>query len=148
MAKARGGFRRSARGEIVYFVRMHEQDLAIAKALIPVAWADGDFADKERQMVEGLLDAFQASEEEKVMLREYAKEKRTLDDINPQDLSEGDRRLLLQHATILTYVDGKQHDLEEKFLVDLAAKLRIPADEAKMITASAAERAQANSKWL
>lgn len=127
---------------------MHEQDLAIAKALVPVAWADGEFADKERQMLEGLLDAFQASEEEKVQLRDYAKERRTIDDVNPQDLSDGDRRLLLQHATLLTFVDGKQHELEEKFLKDLAVKLRIPEGEAKAITASAAERAQANLKWL
>ena len=49
-------------------------------------------------MLEALLDAYGASEDEKKALRDYAKEKRTLEDINLQDLSAGDRRVLLQHA--------------------------------------------------
>ena len=39
---------------------MHDQELAIVRALVPVAWADGDFADKEKEMLEALLDAYVA----------------------------------------------------------------------------------------
>src|SRR5688572_1913744 len=55
---------------------MHEQEFAIVRALVPVAWADGDFADKEKEMLEALLDAYGANDGEKQQLRDYAKEKR------------------------------------------------------------------------
>lgn len=121
---------------------MHEQDLAIVKALVPMAWADGVFADKERDTLEALLDAFNASDEEKKLVREYAKEKRTLDDINLQDLSADDRRVLLQHAVILSYVDGEQHSSEKELLQKLVAKLRIPDDESKALIVAATSRAK------
>ncbi len=121
---------------------MHEQEFAIVRALVPVAWADGHFAEKEQEMLDALLDAYSASEDEKKQLRDYAKEKRTLDDINLQDLSAADRRVLLQHAVLLTFADGHQHADESKFLGELAAKLKVPADEAKAVIAEAEARAK------
>ena len=121
---------------------MHEQEYAIVRALVPVAWADGEFADKEKEMLDALLDAYEATDDEKKKLREYAKEKRTLDDIELQDLSASDRRVLLQHAVLLTFADGKQQAIEAKFLSDLAAKLRIPTDEAKAVITEAEARAK------
>ena len=88
---------------------MHEQEYAIVHALVPVAWADGNFDAKEKEMLEALLDAYGASEEQKTQLREYAKEKRTLDDIHLQDLSAADRRVLLQNAVLMSFADGEQH---------------------------------------
>jgi tellurite resistance protein len=127
---------------------MHEDEFAIIRGLVPVAWADGTFADKEKEMLEALLDAYGASDADKKQLREYAAEKRTLDDINLQDLSAGDRRLLLHNAVILTFADGEQHPAESKLLGELAAKLRIPADEAKSITSDAEAWAKKNMKLL
>jgi uncharacterized tellurite resistance protein B-like protein len=127
---------------------MHEQELAIVRALVPVAWADGDFADKEKEMLEALLDAYGANDDEKKQLREYAKEKRTLDDINLQDLSSSDRRVLLQHAVLLTFADGHQAAAESAFLVELAAKLKVPADEAKAVISDAETRAKKNLNLL
>jgi tellurite resistance protein len=121
---------------------MHEQEYAIVRALVPVAWADGEFADKEKEMLDALLDAYGATEDEKKNLREYAKEKRTIDDINLQDLSAPDRRVLLQHAVILSFADGEQHPTEAKFLAELATRLRVPADEAKAVMAEAEARAK------
>jgi tellurite resistance protein len=121
---------------------MHEQERAIVRALVPVAWADGEFADKEREMLDALLEAYSASDDDKNALREYAKEKRTLDDIDLQELSAGDRRVLLQHAVLITLADGEQHATEKKLLADLAAKLRVPADEAKSVMAEAEARAK------
>jgi uncharacterized tellurite resistance protein B-like protein len=121
---------------------MHEQDRAIVQSLVSVAWADGSFEDKEREMLEGLLEAFGASDAEATELREYAKEKRTLADVPLNDLSADDRRALLQHAVLLTWVDGEQHELEVKFLADLRAKLNVPEDEAKPLFEQATERAK------
>lgn len=127
---------------------MDEQQFAIIRSLVPVAWCDGHFADKETEMLEALLDAYEANEDEKKTLREYAKEKRTLDDINLQELSADDRRVLLQHAVILTFADGNQHAEESKFLGELAAKLKVPADEAKAVIAEAEARAKKNLNLL
>ncbi len=127
---------------------MHEQEYAIVRALVPVAWADGHFAEKEKEMLEALLDAYEATEDEKKQLREYAQEKRTLDDINLQELSAEDRRVLLQHAVLLTFADGHQHADETKLLGDLATKLKVPADEAKAVIADAEARAKKNLKLL
>src|SRR5882762_3586512 len=104
---------------------MHEEDLAIIKALVPVAWADGVFAEKEEAALEALLVAFNANDEERSQIREYAKEKRTLDDIELQDLSADDRRVLLQHAVLLTFVDGEQGEDERQFLDKMIVKLKI-----------------------
>jgi tellurite resistance protein len=127
---------------------MHEEDLAIVRALVPMAWADGVFADKERETLDALLDAFGATDEEKAALQAYAKEKRTLDDINMQDLSADDRRAVLQHAVLLSYVDGEQGPEEKKLLEDLVLKLKIPAEEATPMIAAAAERAKKHLSLL
>jgi uncharacterized tellurite resistance protein B-like protein len=121
---------------------MHDQDIAIVKALVPIAWADGVFAEQEREMLDALLDAYSASDDEKKQINEYAKERKTLDDISVQDLSADDRRVLLQHAVLLTFADGDQSKDELDLLGKLADKLRIPADEAKSLLTAGAERAK------
>jgi Tellurite resistance protein TerB len=77
---------------------MHEQNMAIVKSLVSVAWADGVFADAEKDMVEALIAAFEATDAEAAQIRAYAAEKKTLDDIPLTDLSADDRRVLVQHA--------------------------------------------------
>ncbi len=121
---------------------MHDQQLAIVKGLIPIAWADGDFGEKEREAISGLLAAYGASDEEKTSVFDYAKEKRTLDDIDLQELSATDRRVLLQTAVVISFVDGEQSATESAMLADLWQRLRIPEAEAKICIEQAAERAQ------
>jgi uncharacterized tellurite resistance protein B-like protein len=127
---------------------MHEETYALIQALVPVAWADGDFADKEKEMLDAILDAYEASADDKKRLQEYAKERRTLDDINLQDLSAGSRRVLLQHAVLLSFADGVQHASESAMIGELATRLKIPAEEAKAVIAEAEERARKNLKLL
>ena len=127
---------------------MHDQDMAIVRALVPVAWADGVFADKEKETIEALLDAYSATDAERKSIHDYAAEKRTLEDINLQDLSADDRRVLLQHAVLLCFVDNDFSDDEKKFLDELAVRLKIPAEEAKQSIFSAAERAKRLLKLL
>ena len=121
---------------------MHDQQLAIVKGLIPIAWADGDFGEKEREAISGLLAAYGASEEEKQGVLDYAKEKRTLDDIDLQELSATDRRVLLQTAVVISFVDGEQSHHESAMLTELASRLHIPDAEAKICIDEAAARAQ------
>jgi tellurite resistance protein len=121
---------------------MHEQDFAIVKALVPVAWADGEFADREKQTIDALLDAFGADDVEKEQIRAFSEKKRSLDEIELSTLSADDRRILLQHAVLMSFADGKQDDAERKILDDLAKRLKVPDAEAKSIMDAAAERAK------
>jgi uncharacterized tellurite resistance protein B-like protein len=121
---------------------MHDENMAIVKSLVSVAWADGVFAAEETEMVEALIAAFEADDDEAKAIRKYAAEKKTLDDIPITDLSAEDRRVLLQHAVLLTYVDGEQHETEKKFVDDLCEKLRIPAEESKELISAAEGRAK------
>ncbi len=121
---------------------MHDQNMAILKGLVSVAWADGKVAQEELEVIEALLDAFEASPSEAAEVRSYAKEHKSLDDIPITDLSFDDRRVLLQHAVLLTFIDGEQHETEKKLLEELCERLRIPSLEAKGIIDAAGDRAK------
>jgi tellurite resistance protein len=121
---------------------MHEQDRAILKSLVSVAWADGRVSTEESEVLEGLLQAFEANQDEAAEIREYAKSPRTLADIPLSELSADDRRILLQHAVLLTFIDGEQAPEEKALLFELCEKLRIPAAEANSLLAAAEGRAK------
>lgn len=121
---------------------MHDQDLAIVKALVSVAWADGVFAERERAMLDALLDAYGATAEDRATLHSYAEQRRSLEDINVQELSADDRRILLQHAVVLTFADGDQSPEELDLLTALASRLRIPEPEARSLLDAGAARAK------
>ena len=93
-------------------------------------------------MIEALIAAFEASEAEAQEIRAYAAEKKTLDDLPITELSADDRRVLLQHAVLLTYIDGEQHETEKQHLAALCERLRIPSDEATSLVAAAEARAK------
>jgi uncharacterized membrane protein YebE (DUF533 family) len=121
---------------------MTPEEKNIVKSLIAVAWADGAVKEPERGMIDGLLWAFGASDEDEEELREYAKKKRTLkDDVAVADLGRPDRELLLAHAALLTHADGKQTKAELRILNSLSELLGFSEDEAQPIIASAKERA-------
>jgi uncharacterized tellurite resistance protein B-like protein len=121
---------------------MHDENMAIVKSLVSVAWADGVYAAEEREMVEALIAAFDANDDEADQIRAYSAEKKTIDDVPVSDLSADDRRILIQHAVLLTFVDGKQDEVEKAFIGTLCDKLRIPGDEAKPLVEAAEARAK------
>ncbi len=121
---------------------MHEQDKAILKSLVSVAWADAKVTSEESQLLDGLLEAFEASPEEAEEFRAYARSPRTLDDIPLTDMSAEDRRALLQHAVLLTFVDGHQSAEEVQLLATLCERLRIPRDEGSALLSAAEVRAK------
>lgn len=127
---------------------MRSQGFAILTGLVSVAWADGSFCDAERETMDALLAAFDVTPNEALQLRQYAQTPRTLDDIPVDELAHEDRRVLLQHATLLVLVDGEIHEKERRLLDDLCLRLRIGTQEAAMITSVAARQANDLSKLL
>lgn len=121
---------------------MHAQNMAIVKSLVSVAWADERFAEEEREMVEALISAFEATDEQATELRDFAAVRKTLDDIPVEELSQDDCRVLLQHAVLLSYVDGSQEESEKKLIADLSQKLAIPSEEATQLIDLAETRAK------
>ncbi len=121
---------------------MHDQNLAILKGLVSVAWADGRVAEEEAEVIEALLGAFEATPSERVEIRSFARTPKTLEDIPITDLSFDDRRLLYQHAVLLTFIDGEQAPQERALLAELCQRLNIPETEARALAAAAEERAQ------
>lgn len=116
--------------------------MAILKGLVSVAWADGHVASEEMGLIEGLLQAYEATPSEAHEIRLFARQPRTLDDVPLTDLSAADRRMLLHQAVLITFADGEQSDKEREVLSALIAQLRIPDDEANTILESGAKHAQ------
>lgn len=121
---------------------MQEHQEAMVKSLVAVAWADGRMDGEETEVIEALLSAFEIEGDDAETVRDFAKEPKRLEDVPITDLSASDRRLLLQHAVILTYIDGEQSETEKKVLDDLIERLRIPEAEAKSLLESAEARAK------
>lgn len=121
---------------------MQDYQEAMLKSLVAVAWADGRVEGEESEVIEALLDSFEIEGADRETIRDYAKTPRTLDDVPLSELSASDRRALLQHAVILTYIDGHQSEKEKQIVGQLVEKLRIPTDEAAGLLASADERAR------
>ncbi len=114
----------------------------IVRSLVAVAWADGTVKEPEAGMIDSLLWAFGASDEDEAEVKEFAKKKRTIkEDVPLDDLDAKDRELLLSHAALLTHADGKQTKAEEKLLKDLAEHLGITGAALKPIVEHARERA-------
>ena len=121
---------------------MQEHQEAMLKSLVAVAWADGRVEEEESEVIEALLAAFEIGGDDADSIREYAKTSRSIDAIPITDLSATDRRQLLQHAVILTYIDGEQSTEEVGLLNALVEKLRIPEDEASELLKYAEQRAK------
>jgi uncharacterized membrane protein YebE (DUF533 family) len=121
---------------------MRAEDLAIVRGLVSVAWADGRVTDEESEVIDGVLAAYAASPSEERELRRYAASPRKLEDIELNELSAAGRRVLLQHAVLLTFVDGEQHQKEKELLEDLVTRLRIPPAEASRVVLEAEKRAK------
>ena len=121
---------------------MHIQNLAILKGLVSVAWADGRMAGEEKEVLEALLQAFEATPSEAHELRMFARDPKQLTDVPLHDLSADARRVLLQHAVLLSFVDGEQDRKEKQMIDELCEVLRIPSIESRGLVAAAEERAK------
>jgi uncharacterized tellurite resistance protein B-like protein len=127
---------------------MQAQNLAVVKGLVSVAWADGRVSNEETQVLDALLEAFHAMPSEVHELRKFADTPRSLADVPLAELGYAARRQLLQHAVLITFVDGEQHEKERQLLDKLVELLEIPALEAKDLMREAEERARSLVKLL
>jgi uncharacterized tellurite resistance protein B-like protein len=115
---------------------------AMLQALVAVAWADRRLHAKEVEVLDALLAAFDVGGEEADALREYAKTPRTLDDLPLAELSADDRRLLVQHAVLLSHADGEPSEPEQRVIDELVGRLHIPPEQAAPLLAAAHARAR------
>jgi tellurite resistance protein len=122
--------------------KMHEQDNAVLRSLVSVAWADGRVSPEETAVIDALIQAFAATALEAREIWAYAAEPRTLADIPLSELSSEDRRLLVQHAVLLTHIDGEPSPEAKRMVNQLCDRLRIPKDEASGLVACAQARVE------
>ena len=127
---------------------MQAQNLAVVKGLVSVAWADGHVSHEETEVLEALLEAFHALPSEAHELRKFAQTPRSLADVPILELGFAARRQLLQHAVLLSFVDGKQDEKEKALIEQLAQALEIPALEARDLVRDSEERAKSLLKLL
>ena len=121
---------------------MRDHEEAILKSLVAVAWADGRMEGEEKEVLEALISAFELTKDDGQTIRDYAASPKSLADIPLDQLEQAERRLLLQHAVILSYIDGTQSEREKVMLDDLVGKLDIPAGEASSLLEAADQRAK------
>jgi len=127
---------------------MQAQNLAVVKGLVSVAWADGHVSAEETEVLEALLEAFHALPSEAHELRKFAQTPRSLADVPIHELGFAARRQLLQHAVLLSYVDGKQDEQEKAIIEQLVHALEIPPLEARDLVRDSEERSKALLKLL
>ena len=75
-------------------------------------------------------------------IRAWAKEPRSLDDVDTSGLTEGDLELVLYQAVLLTFIDGEQSDSEVELLHEFIAKLGLSQENADAVLARATARAK------
>lgn len=109
----------------------------VLKLLVAMAWADGKVDEEEIEIVNALLDGFGADDSEGDEIREWAKQPRSLADVDVSDLTVSDTELALQHAVLLTYIDGEQSEKEIELIDKFVDKLGFTKEAAAPILASA-----------
>ncbi|MCA9647839.1 MAG: TerB family tellurite resistance protein [Polyangiaceae bacterium] len=120
---------------------MTPEEKNIVRSLIAVAWADGEVAAPEEGVIDGFLGLYDASDEEEAELKEFAKERKTLDDVPFDELDDEGKEILLSNAALLSAADGKTSESEQKLLDELVKRLKLNEAEAKRIIASARDGA-------
>jgi uncharacterized membrane protein YebE (DUF533 family) len=112
------------------------------KLLIALAWADGRVDETETQVIEELLDSYGANPDEADEIKSWAKQPKSLDDVNADDITGSDAELALTQAVFVTFVDGQQTQKEIDLLNQLATKLHLSDRVTAAILDQAAQRAR------
>lgn len=127
---------------------MSPEEKTIVKSLIAVAWADGTVEAPEEGVIEGFLGLYDATEEEEQELLDYAKQKRTLEDIPLDQLDDEGKEVLLSNAALLSAADGETSASEKQLLERLVELLGMTPEQAKPIIDGARDGAIAVSSRL
>ena len=110
---------------------MTPQEKTIVRALVAMAWVDGDMQAPEEGVIDGLLAGFDASPEETEEVLAYAKTPHTLDDVDVSGLEPEDKDTLLRNAVLLIGSDGVETDAELRLVAQLVKRLGLDAAEAR-----------------
>ncbi len=121
---------------MLYAATMTPEEKTIVKALVAVAWADGEMQAPETGVIEGLLSGFDASAEEERELLAYAEQPRGLRDVPVVGLSSDDKETLMRNATLLVCADGDETEKETTLLIHLADVLEMGEAQRKEIVLS------------
>ena len=114
----------------------------LLKMLVALAWADGRVAAEEMEVVEAVLDTFRADDETAREIRAFAREPRTLDDIDIEGITKDEASLVLYQAVLLTFIDGEQSEKEIRLLNQFMEKIGLTPEEAAPILEMATARAE------
>jgi uncharacterized membrane protein YebE (DUF533 family) len=115
---------------------MTPEEKTIVRALVAVAWVDGEMLAPEASIIEGLMADFDASPEETAELLEFAKTPRTLREVDASALTDDEKYTLLRHATMLVCSDGVETDAEVQLLMELGKILDVGSDETREVVRS------------
>lgn len=121
---------------------MQAHQEAMLKALVAIAWADGKLQSEETEVIEALIAAFELGQADANAVREYASTPRDLESLPLTDLSRADRMTLLQHAVVLSFVDGHQDAKETAMLRDLIKRVNLSETDAAAVIEAAEVRAR------
>ncbi len=106
-----------------------ESELAVVRALVALAWADGVADAPEHGVLEGMLVAFGAPEQQEAEILAWAARPRQLTDVAWDQVLAQDRELLLQNGALLTHADGSQTDAERRAFAELCRQLAATEEE-------------------
>jgi len=107
--------------------------MLVVQALVAVAWSDGTVQALEETVIDGLLCGFDATEEDELILRSWARTRRSLDELDLSGLAPQERSLLLSNAALLTHADGEQTPAERRSLATLVERLGLGEQESSRI---------------
>ena len=121
---------------------LDDRKTKLVKLLIALAWADGRVDKEEMEVVEAVLDSFDADDDGADKIRKWASEPRTFNELDVSDLTEDDASLVLFQAVLLTYIDGEQSEKEIELLNKFVAKIGLTPERASSVIESATARAK------
>ena len=119
---------------------MANRNVAILKAVVCVAWADGVLKGPECKALEGVLAAAELTPEEAAEVRAYAARPHTLADLDTRGLSAEDRRIVVLHAVALAYADRDFTPAERQVVLGLCTRLGLSDSEAHALIGAACAR--------
>lgn len=122
---------------------MANPNVAIFKAVVCVAWADGLLKDPERRALEGVLAAAQLSPDEVAEVRRYAAQPRTLADVDTSTLTKEDCKRVVILAVTLAHADNDYSFAERQTVLGLCERLGLaPAEIHALLSAANARVAR------
>ena len=119
-----------------------DNKMKLLKVLVALAWADGRVDAEEMEVVHAVLDSFEADGDTVKEIVAWAKEPRSLDDVDLSSLSPEDAELVLYQAVLLTFIDGEQSDKEVSLLDEFVTRLGLSKERADAVLGSATARAK------